>query len=404
MDHQLIRDVKTALAWSGPSSTPSRFLRGTLPNPELCPRLITPTGFLDLIMRRSLVSPQIRCFQDESELHPNSLLQLNRTRRGQVTPMVDMRRLAQLMQSGCTVVLDAVNHFDSTLEVACRAFQWWLRAPVQVNIYLTTGDAAGFSLHWDDHDVIVVQLAGEKEWEIRGPSRSAPMYRDAAPNVEPPQDIMWSGAAMAGDVLHIPRGHWHRASRTGKGDGFSLHATFGFTKRTGVDWLAWLADQARREQVFREDLNQPGEDRKERHSEDNALLDAASRLLTSYPPTNYSASATHAASPGRHVSTAGIFGPLSAVVCVTDFPPRIETRGDTATVATADKRITFTRKATPALKLLLSGNPVRLDYVSSDTGVDGEHLGEVLVREGICAELTMELFSGYIGLTTDDKF
>ncbi|WP_250284633.1 cupin domain-containing protein, partial [Frankia sp. CiP1_Cm_nod2] len=307
-------------------------------------------------------------------------------------------------QSGCTLVLDAVNHFDSTLEVACRAFQWWLRTPVQVNVYLTTGDAAGFSLHWDDHDVIVVQLAGDKEWEVRGPSRRAPMYRDAAPNVGPPEDVAWSGAVKAGDVLHIPRGHWHRASRTGKGDGFSLHATFGFTKRTGVDWLAWLVDQSRKEQVFREDLNQSGEGQKERLNEDEALINAASSLLTSHPPAQYLASVAHATSPGRHVSTVGIFGPLSAVVCVTDFPPRIEIQGDTVTVATAEKRIIFTRKAMPAIKLLLSGNPVRLNYVSSETGVDGERLGEVLVREGICAELTPELSSGYIGPTTDDKF
>nr|WP_284346973.1 cupin domain-containing protein [Frankia sp. Cppng1_Ct_nod] len=308
------------------------------------------------------------------------------------------------MQSGCTVVLDAVNHFDSTLEVACRAFQWWLRAPVQANAYLTTGDAAGFSLHWDDHDVIVVQLAGDKDWEIRGPSRSSPMYRDAAPNVEPPEEIVWSGVVKSGDVLHIPRGHWHRANRAGRSDGFSLHATFGFTNRTGVDWLAWLADQSRREEVFREDLNRQENDQNEHQREHETLIIAASRLLTSYPPAHYVASVAHATSPGRHVSTAGVFGPPSAVVCVTDFPPRIEARGDTATVTTTEKRIIFTRKAVSALELLLSGDPVRLDYVSSEAGVDGERLGEILVREGICAELTPELFSGYIGLTTDDKF
>ncbi|ETA00297.1 hypothetical protein ThrDRAFT_04512 [Frankia casuarinae] len=403
MDHQLIRDIKTALAWSRPSSTPSRFLRGTLPDSGICPRVLTPTRFLDLIMRRSLVSPQMRCFQNESELHPNSLLQMNTTRRGQVTPMVDMRRLAGLLQSGCTLVLDAVNHFDPTLEVACRAFQWWLRAPVQANVYLTTGDAAGFSLHWDDHDVIVLQLAGDKEWEVRGPSRRAPMYRDAAPNTEPPKDIVWSGTVNTGDVLYIPRGHWHRASRTSRGDGFSLHATFGFTRRTGVDWLAWLADQSRREEVFREDLNQRGEDPKEHQNDGEKIIVAASRLLTSHPPAHYLESVAHATSAGRYVSTAGIFGPPSAVVCVTDFPPQIETQGDTVAVATAEKRIVFTRKALPALGLLLSGNPVCLDYVSSAAGIDGARLGEILVREGICAELTPELFSGYTGLTTDGK-
>ncbi|MCU1685212.1 MAG: myc induced nuclear antigen [Amycolatopsis sp.] len=102
------------------------------------------------------------------------------------------------------------------------------RELVQVNTYLTTGDAAGFNLHWDDHDVIVVQLGGEKTWEVRGASRTAPMYRDVERNNEPPSDIVWSGTMKTGDVMHIPRGYWHQATRAERGAGFSLHATFGF--------------------------------------------------------------------------------------------------------------------------------------------------------------------------------
>ncbi len=56
--------------------------------------------------------------------------------------------------------------------------------------------------------------------------------------------------------MHIPRGWWHQATRTGQGSGFSLHATFGLTRRTGIDWLTWIADQARADELFRHDLDQ----------------------------------------------------------------------------------------------------------------------------------------------------
>ncbi|MGH3620375.1 MAG: JmjC domain-containing protein [Sciscionella sp.] len=140
--------------------------------------------------------------------------------------------------------MDQSNAYDPTMEVACRALQWWSRETVQVNIYLTTGDAAGFDLHWDDHDVIIVQLAGEKTWEVRGLSRPVPMFRDAVPNYEPSEEIVWAGVMNTGDMMHIPRGYWHQATRQDRGDGFSLHVTFGFHKQTGVNWLTWLADQA----------------------------------------------------------------------------------------------------------------------------------------------------------------
>src|SRR5205823_9167280 len=105
--------------------------------------------------------------------------------------------------------------------------------------------ASGFRLHWDDHDVLIVQLAGEKQWEVRGPSRTAPLYRDADRNDQPSDDIVWAGTMRVGDVMHIPRGYWHQATRNGNGAGKSLHMTFGFAKRTGVSWLSWLADWSR---------------------------------------------------------------------------------------------------------------------------------------------------------------
>lgn len=44
----------------------------------------------------------------------------------------------------------------------------------------------GFGLHFDDHDVVVVQLEGVKRWKIHEPTRIAPLRIDVeAP--EPPQ-------------------------------------------------------------------------------------------------------------------------------------------------------------------------------------------------------------------------
>jgi ribosomal protein L16 Arg81 hydroxylase len=128
-----------------------------------------------------------------------------------------------------------VDTFDATMEVACRALQWWSRELVHVNTYLTTQDTTCFDLHWDDHDVVILQLAGDKDWEVRDRSRPVPMYRDAAPNNTPSEEVIWSGTLVTGDVVHIPRGYWHQATRIGRGEGFSLHVTFGFTRRTGVD-------------------------------------------------------------------------------------------------------------------------------------------------------------------------
>jgi hypothetical protein len=286
------------------------------------------------------------------------------------------------------------------MEVACRALQWWSRELVQVNTYLTTGNTAGFPLHWDDHDVIVVQLAGEKTWEVRSPSRIAPMYRDAEPNTAPSEDVVWSGTMRPGNVMHIPRGYGHQATRQECGDGYSLHVTFGFMQRTGVDWLTWLADRSREHELFRHDLDRWGGIDGQAAQELGLHVDL-SHLLRRYPPDAYLAARTQEQPPHRHVTTRGVFGPPATVVCITDFPPYAERDSDTITVIAAGKRLTFAVRAEPALRPLLSGMPVRIEEITAATEVDAMVLAEALMREGICAELTDELSSGYTDLLTD---
>jgi hypothetical protein len=399
VDHRLIAGIEKALGWTGPEGLGAEFARGPLHDPELCSRLLTPTRLLDLVMRRSLAPHRLRVLVDGDDLHPQHYLTTAAARRGQTT-MADMDRLGRLLETGCTLVVDDTGVYDPTLEVACRALQWWSHELVQVNCYLTTGAAAGFSLHWDDHDVIIVQLAGDKSWEVRGPSRTAPMYRDATPNLEPPgkDALVWSGILRAGQVMHIPRGYWHKATRQGqKNSGYSLHATFGLTKRTGVHWLNWLADHARTHEAFRHDLprwSAPGEQTDHRRE----LNQAAAQLIADTPWPDYMNAREEQAPAARHVTTRGVFGPPTEVVCITELPPTLSRDDNAVTVRAAGKDITCTAAAWTALQPLLSGRPVAIDKLTTEASADAAALAKVLIDEGICAELTPDLAAGYRGM------
>lgn len=399
MKHLLVESIEAALDWDGPQKLGHEFARGDVDDLELCSRLLTADRMLDTIMRRSLVSPQIRCLQDGKDLQANAYMD------GQSNgmPLVNMGALGHLLRDGCTVVLDAMNIFDPTMEVACRALQWWSRELVQVNCYLTTGSAAGFPLHWDDHDVVIVQLSGEKTWEVRGPSRVAPLYRDAEPNTAPSEDLIWSGAMRSGDVMHIPRGYWHQATRTDRADGHSLHVTFGLTKRTGVDWLMWLADHSREQEAFRQDLDRWGSRLEERPSA-TLLQDEFDMLHRRFTPDAYLSAREHEQPPSRHVATHSVFGPPTSVVCVTEFPPAIKRHGDTVEVLAVGKRLTLAASAESALRRLLSGRPESIEQVSAQTGLDTTILAETLINEGICAEVTSELAAGYQGLVVGPAY
>ncbi|MFE4869487.1 JmjC domain-containing protein [Streptomyces sp. NPDC056682] len=395
MEHQLINAIETALGWDGPGELGKGFARGSMSDPALAARILTPNRLLDIAMRRSLNRPQFRCFQKGEEVHPAVYYTDVVSPRGQSIPTVNMRSLGRLLGEGATLILDQLNIFDPTMEVACRALQWWSRERVQVNAYLTANDAAGFPLHWDDHDVVIVQLAGEKEWEVRGTSRAVPLYRDADPNTTPSGETVWSGVMRTGDIMHIPRGHWHQATRTGSGLGKSLHVTFGITQRTGASWLAWLADWCRERETFRHDLDRgPG-------ASSDALTKSAVQLIGERTPADFLAAYEQQTTLPRHVPYLDILGPLDAVVCTTRFRPEIRENGDTVDILASGKKLTLAVKALPALRLLLSGKPVVLDQAAAAVGAEVVEVAEILVKEEMCAVLTPELSSGYTGLVTN---
>lgn len=400
MYHRLVSGIEAALGWSGPHGLGREFTRGALPERDLCARLLTPTRLLDLVMRRSFAPHRLQCLVDGEFQHPQQYLTTATARRGE-TAMADMSRIGHLLRAGCTLVVDEVNTYDPTMEVACRALQWWSRELVQVNTYLTTGQAAGFQLHWDDHDVVIVQLAGEKAWEVRGLSRPVPMYRDAAPNPDPPSEVIWAGTLRAGDVMHIPRGCWHQATRQKKGAGYSLHATFGMTKRTGVHWLTWLADQSRQDELFRHDIKRSGTP-VGRAGQRTSLADAAAALIANRTVAEFLSAREQQQPSARHVDTHGLFGAPAEVVCMSEFPPDIQRTDRGVTVRAAGKEIVFAESAWPALRHLLSGRPAAIDKITAGTGEDAAGLVKVLLDEGICAELTGELASGHVGMLTPE--
>lgn len=391
MEHRLVTEIEKALGWDGPGPVGTALARGHLADPDLITRLMTPTRLLDLIKHRHLSNPQLRCYAGGDEVQPSLFLSTNVNRRRQAVSQADMAALGRILNGGGTVVLDHVDFFDPTLEGACRALGWWSGELTSANAYLAVGDTDGFHLHWDDHEVIAVQLSGEKSWEVRGPSRPAPMYRDAERNREPSEEVLWKGTMRAGDVMHIPRGFWHTATRLGSGDGgHSLHVTFGFTKRTGVTWVNFLSDTARADEAFRRDVESPGA---AGHEE---LMDKLTALAREYSPGQYLDTLRANTPPARHVPYVAAFGAPEGVAAVTEFKPAIVRTGATVQVCGGGKRLTFHERVEPGLRALLSGHPVYLDGADVDTTA----LADLLITEGLCEPLTEASSSGFTGLVT----
>jgi len=78
------------------------------------------------------------------------------------------------MRSGGTLVLDQLHHREPKLNLLCRALGPEFGHRFQTNLYLTPPNGKGFTPHWDNHDVFILQVVGSKHWKIEKERRLFP--------------------------------------------------------------------------------------------------------------------------------------------------------------------------------------------------------------------------------------
>jgi bifunctional lysine-specific demethylase and histidyl-hydroxylase NO66 len=69
----------------------------------------------------------------------------------------------------CKWSLPALHRTWAPLGLLCDNLQARLGHVPHANVYITPGNAAGFTPHYDVHEVFVLQVAGKKRWTLYEP-------------------------------------------------------------------------------------------------------------------------------------------------------------------------------------------------------------------------------------------
>jgi lysine-specific demethylase/histidyl-hydroxylase NO66 len=155
--------------------------------------------------------------------------------RGEDKPDADTYRLADGnldlagvrndFADGYTIVLDNVEQYVRAIAALAHAIEVELNFATQVNAYITPPGSQGFVAHYDEHDVLILQISGSKMWHLYDGAdvpphemrRQAPVATAGLPS---PTDLRLE----VGDVLYLPRGAVHAAEATSEP---SVHLTVG---------------------------------------------------------------------------------------------------------------------------------------------------------------------------------
>ena len=158
-----------------------------------------------------------------------------------------------LTAEGVSFVINGIDDEVPGIAELCDSLERRIGHSTWVNAYATYGAGGALPPHYDDHDVLVVQVHGTKRWYGHGMPTSFPIERSPdGVDFGPP---VWDVRVEPGDVLYVPRGEVHHT--TVEGD-LSVHLTFGIEPRRGIDLVSTVLEAAAREPLFREDVTRLG--------------------------------------------------------------------------------------------------------------------------------------------------
>lgn len=140
--------------------------------------------------------------------------------------------LKDVMADGWTVQLHQPQRFEEfdRLYRLMAALEAELQTLVGCNAYLTPSSSQGLAPHWDDVNVIVIQVKGVKNWDVwecqqRPNVPSGDM--DSKALGDPTRKIRM----LPGDVLYLPRGFIHQATAE---DEETAHLTLSYGQGTDI--------------------------------------------------------------------------------------------------------------------------------------------------------------------------
>lgn len=293
--------------------------------------------------------------------------------------------IARELRQGATLVIDAIDELHDSIGTLAFGLEAELRERAEVNAYATWGHVAGSPVHWDDHEVFVVQVQGRKAWQIFQPTRIAPLAVDveqaALPSGAPAAEMILE----AGDVLYVPRGWWH--SVTGVGEP-SLHLTIGVRISTGIDLLTWLVEIMKKSEMARTNLPSSLVNPPERRAYLQTILDSVSSMFVGDDVIARFREYKDGQEPGRsHFGLGRVSEGGEVLICDSDLVlpqsprSRVRIKDDEVELLIGGNIWTFSGVISPVLTAITNGKSQTVGSLLTLLQLEDRPLGKALLYD-----------------------
>lgn len=199
-----------------------------------------------ILASQRLAAPRLQVIRSGREI-PSDQYQHSRA----ANQRINAGALSLHLSEGATLLLAFVDEIVPGIAALSDSIADALKAHVNANLYAGWRKDNGFGIHWDPHDVLVLQISGRKHWRVHRPAYPDPL--ESSRFVAPPKDDIpvWDDVLEDGALLYVPRGWAHVATPL---DEPSLHITIAVRSPNGADFLRWVMKDLERDAGVRADL------------------------------------------------------------------------------------------------------------------------------------------------------
>jgi ribosomal protein L16 Arg81 hydroxylase len=176
--------------------------------------------------------------------------------------------LSKLLDQGVSLIFNQLDKHVPALQVLCKNIARDTSEQITAGAIVTSGRGGALECHYDPEDLIILQIAGTKRWQVFGPSVVNPLQGAAAAR-RPELPPVFDHVLQPGDFLFLPAGQWHHCEN---GPHRSLHVGIFFDPPSGRDLITPLTSQLLSDEIFRRPLT--------RHSSPEAVAAHESALKT----------------------------------------------------------------------------------------------------------------------------
>ena len=218
--------------------------------------ILGPRRLRQILVSCGLRYPQLRLIEGGEEMATSAYTTQRRYRGSVTTGWIDPDRVSEAWRRGAMLVFQSLHQYDTHAASLHREFARLVRFDVRLNVYVAPPRARGLGLHHDAHDVLVVQLDGERSWTWWETFEQRPLPTAKPSFTSDPARYRRTVEARSrteqvlspGNVIFLPAGTPHLAETVGVA---STHLTVSLHRPSLADLALRLAHQAARSPTLR---------------------------------------------------------------------------------------------------------------------------------------------------------